>query len=112
MIVVHKMELQEIRNMEPCYFEDMVKIVIDRKQHRIALQAEMHLDLQLELYDSGSNEKDLYGANIYWDGSLEWTSTINVARNRELQSGVYGREIKDADVIAELTDIVNEWIYR
>lgn len=72
----------------------------------------MHSDLQLELYDAGSNEKDLYGANIYWDGSLEWHSTINVARNREMQGGVYGREIKDEAIIAELTEIVNEWIYR
>lgn len=112
MIAERKMELQEIRNMDPCYFDDMVKIVIDRKNHKLALQAEMHSDLQIELYDAGSNEKDLYGANIYWDGSLEWTSTINVARNRELQSGTYGREIKDQEVIAELTDIINEWIYR
>ena len=112
MIAGRKMEIQEIRDMDPCYFEDMVKIVIDRKMHKLALQAEMHSDLQIELYDAGSNEKDLYGANIYWDGSIEWTSTINVARNRELQSGVYGREIKDPEVIAELTDIVNEWIYR
>ena len=112
MIAERKMELQEIHDMNPCFFEDMVKIVIDRRLHRIALQAEMHSDLQLELYDTGSNEKDLYGANIYWDGSLEWTSTINVARNRELQGGVYGRELKDEAIIAELTDIVNEWIYR
>ena len=112
MIAERKMEIQEIRDMDPCFFEDMVKIVIDRKLHKLALQAEMHSDLQIELYDSGSNEKDLYGANIYWDGSIEWTSTINVARNRELQGGVYGREIKDPDVIAELTDIVNEWVYR
>jgi len=112
MIVERKMELKEIRDMEPCYFDDMVKIVIDKELHKIALHAEMYSDLQIELYDHGSNEKDLYGANIYWDGSIEWTSTINVARNRELQSGVYGREIKDPDTIAELTDIVNEWIYR
>ena len=112
MILQKKTELSELQNTEPCYFEDMVKIVIDRKRRLVAAQAEMHSDLQIELYDDGSEDKSLYGANIYWDGSIEWTSTINVARNKELQKGTFGREIKDEETIQELTDIVNEWIYR
>ncbi len=53
MIAERKMEISEIRDMEPCYFDDMVKIVIDRELHKIALQAEMYSDLQMELYDRG-----------------------------------------------------------
>lgn len=35
-----------------------------------------------------------------------------IARNRELQKGVFGRIIKDKETILELTDIVNMWIGR
>lgn len=47
-----------------------------------------------------------------WDGSLEWSSTLNIARNRSIQNGTFGRVITDKDTIEDLTDIVNLWIYR
>lgn len=111
MILKEKTELSDIQAFEPAYFDDMVKIVIDRKRQIIAVHSEMHSDLGIELYDDGSDDEDLYGANIYYDDhSIEWSSTLNVARNREY--GIRGRVLKDENLIIELTDIVNRWIYR
>ena len=113
MILKEKMTKEELRSLSPQFFDDMIKIVIDRNRKIIAVNEEMHSDLGIELYDDGSDEKDLFGANIYWeDNEIEWSSTINIARNRELQKGVFGRIIKDKDTILELTDIVNMWIGR
>lgn len=74
---------------------------------------EMHSDLGIELYDAGSDERDLFGANIYYsDHHIEWSSTLNIRQNRVIQNGTFGRVITDSDTIGELTDIVNQWIKR
>lgn len=113
MILAKKTELAELQRIEPQYFDEMVKIVIDSKRRLIATNMEMHSDLALELYDDGSDETDLYGANIYFDdGSIEWSSTINIKQNRRIQNGTFGRIITDEETISMLTDIINEWIYR
>ncbi|MCR5556322.1 MAG: DUF5674 family protein [Butyrivibrio sp.] len=113
MILRQRTSIEEIQQMEPSYFDDMVKIVIDDKRELVAVNMEMHSDLGIELYDDGSNEDDLFGANIYYgDHSIEWSSTLNVKQNRKIQNGTYGRVITDEDTIIRLTDIVNKWIAR
>ena len=97
--------------MQPQFFDDMVKIVIDERRKILAVNMEMHSDLGMELYDDGSDENDLYGANIYYDDHrIEWSSTLNIKQNRKIQNGTYGRIITDEDTILRLTDIVNMWI--
>lgn len=113
MIIHEKTELSFFQGLEPVYFDDMVKIVIDRRRKLVAAHAEMHSDLGIELYDDGSEEEDLFGANImYDDHSIVWTSTLNVIQNRRLQTGTRGRIITDEIIISELTEIINQWIYR
>ena len=113
MILRQRVSLEEIKQMEPQYFDDMVKIVIDAKRELVAVNLEMHSDLGIELYDDGSDENDLFGANIiYDDHSIEWSSTLNVKQNKKIQNGTFGRIITDENTIAILTDIVNRWIAR
>ena len=113
MILRQRISLEEIHHMEPQYFDDMVKIVIDAKRELVAVNMEMHSDLGIELYDDGSDDNDLFGANLYYeDHSIEWSSTLNVKQNRKIQNGTYGRVITDNDTIQRLTDIVNRWIAR
>ncbi len=112
MILKEKTELSAIKNLKPEYFADMVKIVIDKKRQLVAVHAEMHSDLGIELYDDGSDENDLFGANIlYEDHSIEWSSTLNVRQNQKIRNGTFGRIITDENTIMELTDIINRWIY-
>ena len=113
MILRQRLSIDEIRLMQPQCFEDMVKIVIDAKRELVAVNLEMHSDLGIELYDDGSDKKDLFGANIlYEDHSIEWSSTLNVRQNRRIQNETYGRVITDEPTINMLTDIVNKWIVR
>ncbi|MBR0163179.1 MAG: hypothetical protein IJQ12_00730 [Lachnospiraceae bacterium] len=112
MILREKTELKSIQEMQPQYFEDMVKIVIDERRKLVAVNMEMHADLGMELYDDGSDENDLYGANIYYaDRAIEWSSTLNIKQNRKIQNGTYGRVITDEETICRLTDIIDLWIY-
>ena len=112
MILREKTDLKSIQEMQPQYFEDMVKIVIDERRKLVAVNMEMHADLGMELYDDGSEENDLYGANIYYaDRAIEWSSTLNIKQNRKIQNGTYGRVITDEETICRLTDIIDLWIY-
>ncbi len=113
MILRQRVSMDEIRQMQPQCFEDMVKIVIDAKREMVAVNLEMHSDLGIELYDDGSEEQDLFGANIFYeDHSIEWSSTLNIRQNRRIQNGTYGRVITDQPTIDRLTDIVDRWIAR
>lgn len=113
MILRDRKSLAFIKKLEPQFFEDMVKIVIDDQRQLVAVNMEMHSDLGIELYDDGSKDQDLYGANIFFaDGTIEWSSTMNIQQNRHIQNGTFGRVITHEPTIERLTRIVDMWIDR
>jgi hypothetical protein len=63
-------------------FEEVLKIVVDIKKILIAVDAEMHADLEHLLLNEGSGQQDLWGANIYplrsKEDQIEFTSLINI----------------------------------
>ena len=46
-------------------FTEMMKIVVDVGQGILAIDADMHADLEQFLLENGSAQQDLWGANIY-----------------------------------------------
>ncbi len=110
MVLNSKVELSEIWEKHNHFYEDMVKFCIDRKKRIVAIDADMHIDLENELYDFGSDSKDIYGGNIMKDPiEVVWESHPNIDRNRELGIG-RGRELTDQRTIDELFDILKSWI--
>ena len=63
-------------------FGNMVKAVVDVERERIALDAELHSDLEAMLLQDGSKQKDLWGINLYpelqGDEFIEFDSMINI----------------------------------
>ncbi len=57
--------LQEIRTEHNHFFDSMVKIVVDLERESVALDAEMHADLEQQLLEEGSEQMNLWGANVY-----------------------------------------------
>jgi hypothetical protein len=72
----------EIWNSRKTAFEEVMKIVVDIKRNLIAVDAEMHADLEQILLSGGSFQQDLWGANIYplrkKKDQIEFTSLINI----------------------------------
>ncbi|MCF0221479.1 MAG: hypothetical protein HUK19_04215 [Fibrobacter sp.] len=93
--------------MQAHYFGDMVKGVVDAANRKIALDAEMHADLETLLLQSGSRQADLWGFNLYpeMDGEdfIEFDSLINIRPNQ----GNRSRGIEDASLRILITDIIN-----
>ena len=63
-------------------FGDMIKAVVDVGRCIMAVGAELHADEESALLDDGSQQKDLWGINLYpsesGDAWLEFDSMINV----------------------------------
>lgn len=110
MIITEIIELKDIWAEHNHYYDDMVKFCIDRKKRIVAIDADMHIDLEYELYDNGSDFEDIYGGNIMKDPvEVIWEAHPNIERNRTLGIG-RGREITDEKTADELFEILKEWI--
>lgn len=87
--------------------DEMVKGVVDVKKGLLAIDAELHADLEKMLLESGSDQFDLWGINLYFDGELvEFESMINI---RPAQ-GNRSRGVEDESTREEIIKIVNNWI--
>ena len=81
-IVTDSLTLEELKKIAAFPFGDMVKAVVDVHKELLALDAELHSDLEALLLENGSKQKDLWGINLYPDPSadafVEFDSMINV----------------------------------
>jgi len=102
-----KIDLAECQNV----FEGpMVKGVVDVKDELLAIDAEMHADLEQFLLSRGSEQDDLWGINLWYedDGEdfVEFDSMINV-RPRQ---GNMTRGVEDVEKQKKIIEVVNRWI--
>ena len=71
-------------------FKTMVKFVVDIKQNRIAVGGDLHADGESLLLKTGSDQDNLWGANLYpykkGENRLEYTSLINIRPRQENNS--------------------------
>ena len=110
MILRETITVDELSGIEPMYFPDKIKFCIDRRRGVVAIGREMHAEMELELYDDGSDDHDIFGGNILLEPlSVEWEAHANIARNRELGIGS-GRLLIDEDIKADLLEILTHWI--
>ena len=109
--IIDKSDLQHIEN--DMFFDDMcmVKAVVDIHQELIAVNAELHADLEQLLLEKGSSQSSLYGINIYYDtGEIEFDSLINPPRNRDAGYPRAGRYVADPAAREKIEEVVKKWI--
>lgn len=74
--------MDELKLIAKSGFGDLVKAVVDVDRGIIALDAELHADLEADLLDNGSQQRNLWGINFYpdlpGDDFLEFDSMINM----------------------------------
>ena len=114
MIIVEKViQISELPNLEEVmYFDEdeMVKAVADIDKGILALNAPLHSDLESLLLENGSEQRHLYGFNIYYDKEIEYDSMINPPRNREAGFPRVGRYVADPQAREAIKEIVDKWI--
>jgi hypothetical protein len=71
-------------------FAELMKVVVDVERKLLAIDAEMHADLEELLLENGSEQKNLWGANVYpgknIEDRIEYTSFINIRPNQNNRS--------------------------
>lgn len=90
----------------------MLKAVVDVGNQSIALDAELHADLESLLLDNGSKQRDLWGINLYLDQAgdefIEFDSMINLRPGQNNMS----RGVDDGETRRKIVNIVNQWVKR
>ena len=68
--------------MQDNFFGDMVKAVVDTERGMLAVDAELHADLEKLLLEDGSVQQNLWGINLYpelnEEDFIEFDSMINI----------------------------------
>ena len=106
---IKREELAYIEN--ETFFDDMIKCVADIDNDKLAVNADLHADLEELLLQSGSRQSSLYGFNIiYDDWSIEFDSLINPPRNRDAGYPRAGRTVADPNARKKIKEIVDKWI--
>lgn len=99
MIIIDKpIELQQVWDQRSVDFKEMIKAVVDVEREIVGLDAELHADLEDLLIEEGSQQKDLWGINLYPAKSdnelIEYTSFINIRPSQDNRS----MEVQDPEL--------------
>jgi len=109
-IVDTKIIKRELLDKYCSYFKTLIKAVVDIKKEIIALDAELHADLETYLLEKGSKQEDLWGINLYPKKErkdfIEYTALINI---RPHQNN-YSMEIEDDQVKAKIKKIMDKLV--
>lgn len=82
--------MNELRQTATEMFGDLVKAVVDVDRGLVAVDAELHSDLEALLLDNGSSQASLWGINLYpeeaGEGFVEFDSMINMRPSQNNRS--------------------------
>ena len=105
-IVTERLSSDELKQMAAAIFGNLVKAVVDVDREIIALDAELHSDLEALLLEDGSKQKSLWGINFYpqiqGDDFVEFDSMINMRPSQ----GNRSRGIENAQMRKKIIAIV------
>lgn len=106
-ILAKPITVEELKNMASLMFGNLVKAVVDVKTKQIALDAELHADLETMLLNNGSKQHDLWGIilhpeNFSLDNFVEFDSMINIRPNQNNPT----RSVLDPQIRKQLIEIV------
>ena len=100
----------ELKEIAAGSFGDLVKAVVDVERLLIAIDAELHSDLEALLLENGSKQKDLWGINFYPDCAgedfIEFDSMINMRPSQ----GNMSRGVEDTDIRRKIIQASEKWV--
>ncbi|MCR4569974.1 MAG: DUF5674 family protein [Bacteroidales bacterium] len=109
-ILQHPISRTELTDIAQNTFGDMVKAVADVKKGLLALDADLHADLEQMLLEEGSAQENLWGFNLWVEEEgedfIEYDSLINI---RSWQ-GNPSRDVEDPNVREAIKSIVVKFI--
>ncbi len=107
-IIIEPVPLARLWDEREHDYTEMMKIVVDIEQGILAIDADMHADLEKLLLESGSLQHNLWGANVYPgkadDEFIEYTSFINIRPSQ----GNRSMEVQDPEICDQIKRIAKQ----
>ncbi len=92
------------------FFKTMIKAVVDIDKEVMALDAELHADLEAVLVGEGSRQENLWGINLYLgkprEEWIEYTALVNIRPSMDNR----GMEVENPDIRKRLQEVVGKLI--
>jgi len=111
-IITKTLSLDELNQMAAATFGNLVKAVVDIDRELVAVDAELHSDLEALLLEDGSRQKSLWGINFYpemqGDEFIEFDSMINMRPSQ----GNRSRGIENEGIRKKIIEIAAKRIKR
>ena len=99
-----------ISTAEIVFDDEMIKAVVDIARELLAIDAELHADLEELLLSDGSEQENLWGINLYpeeiGEEMIEYDSLINIRPRQNNRS----RGIEDPEICRRVNEVVKQWI--
>ena len=111
-IVDKEISRLELLEMAEKMFGNLVKAVVDVEKGIMAIDAELHADAEAYLLENGSNQRNLWGINLYpevhGDDFIEFDSMTNLRPSQ----GNRSRGVEDIKIQEQIKEVVNKLIKR
>ncbi len=110
-VVVESMtSIPELKELAKEFYFPMIKGVADIEKKTVAFGGEYHIDANQKLIERGSEQKDIWGFNVYLDRPREhWIEYISLINIRPAQENA-DMEVRSAEIRKRIKKIVNEKI--
>ena len=109
-IISKSVPKEEILKEHNHFFKNMIKAVVDLERQVVALDGELHADLEALLIEEGSRQEDLWGINLYLEKPseerIEYTALINIRPSQDNPS----MEIENRQTRKKIGELVNKLI--
>ena len=111
-ILKDKLTIPQLSEIAAELYVDMIKAVADVRLGIVAIDAELHADLERFLLENGSLQEDLWGFNIYpeveGEDFIEFDSLINIRPRQNNRS----RSVENESIQLRIREIVDNFVSR
>ena len=109
-ILKQSLTREELKQIADNIFGNMVKAVVDVERGLVAVDADLHSDLESLLLENGSKQTHLWGVNLYpealGEGLIEYDSMINMRPSQ----GNRSRGIESEPLRKKIVQIIQQWV--
>lgn len=109
-IINNTLSKEELKILALNLFGDMIKAVVDINKEILAVDAELHSDLEALLLKEGSSQKDLWGINFYPDLTGEHFIEFDSMINMRPSQGNLSRGVENEQLRARIITVVSKRI--
>ena len=109
-VIKEKITREELESFARDNYGDMIKAVVDIEKEIIALGGEFHSDANEVLTEQGSNQRNIWGINIYpRKDKTEWIEFVSLINIRPADNN-FDMEVQNEEIREKIKKIINKLI--